>query len=154
MATNIIKISVKASKVNAVDAKVDLLAVGIASDAKGLSGVAGAVNKKLAGAVADVRKVGDFKAKANSTVVLYTNGKIAAARVLLVGLGEKKKITIDTLRKASSMAANSGVSLNCKTVALCLASGAGKKFNADKLGQAITEGVSCRKCGKQSVSDF
>jgi leucyl aminopeptidase len=39
------------------------------------------------------------------------------------------------------MAANSAVSLNCKTVAIALASGAGKKFNADKLGQAITEGA-------------
>ena len=141
MTKNIIEISVKASKVKAVNAKVDLLAIGIASDAKKLSSVAAAVNEKLAGAIDEVLKVGDFKAKANSTVVLYTNGKIPAARVLLVGLGERKKITIDTLRKAASMAANSAVSLNCESVALALATGAGKKFKADQLGQALVEGA-------------
>lgn len=140
MAKNIIKVSVKKSAIEAVSAKVDLLAIGLTSDSKRLPTILKDINKKLSGGIDEVRKVGDFKATDGSSALLYSCGKIAAKRILLVGLGEKKEITLDTIRKAAAMAANKAVELNCKTLAVLLTQDSGKKLESARLGQAITEG--------------
>lgn len=141
MAKNIIKVSVKTSSMDAVRAKVDLLAVGITSDAKRLGGVAAEVNAKLNGAVVNVQKAGDFDAKAGKIAVVYGDGKSGAARILLVGLGEKKKLTTNCFRKAAAAAANKAVDLKCKSLGLALHQDINKKFNIIELGKALAEGV-------------
>ena len=141
MAKNIIKVSVKTSSVDAASAKVDLLAVGVCSDGKRLSGVAAEVNSKFGGAIAGVQKSGDFEAKAAQLAVVYGNGKSGAARVLLVGLGEKKKLTANCLRKAASAAANKAVDLKCKTLGLALHNDVSVKLETTELGKALVEGA-------------
>ena len=51
---------------------------------------AAAVDRALHGAIRDLLKTGEFQGKSNQTVLLHTQGKIFAKRVLLVGLGKKK----------------------------------------------------------------
>ena len=117
---DIINISVGARKADIAKCKADVLAVGMFSDDKKPVGVAAEIDKKLGGAIAKVMKLGDFKAKANATTVVYTNGAIAATRVLLVGLGERKKATIDKIRKAAASAANQAVAMQAKTMAVAI----------------------------------
>ena len=62
------------------------------SDDKKPAGIAAQIDKKLGGAIAKVMKLGDFKAKANTTTVIYTNGAIAADEGVAGGLGERKKV--------------------------------------------------------------
>ena len=60
MAKEIITVTVKSSKTDAARARCDLLAVGIFSGGK--NSLCDALDKKLKGAIANVRKLGDFKA--------------------------------------------------------------------------------------------
>jgi leucyl aminopeptidase len=54
----------------------------------GLQEQAATVDRALQGAIRDLLKSGEFQGKSNQTVLLHTQGKIFAKRVLLVGLGK------------------------------------------------------------------
>jgi len=142
MAKEIISVTVSAKKVDVVSAKTDLLAVGVFSDAAKPNRLCDAIDKKLNGDIDKVRKLGDFKGDANTTAILYGNGKIGAKRLLLVGLGTAKKANIDTIRKAGAVAANKAVSLKAKNILLAIHQQVtGRKLAPDMLGQAIAEGA-------------
>ncbi len=141
MIKDIISVTVKAGKVDVLSAKTDLLAVGVYSDSKKPSKLCAAIDKKLEGAIDKVRELGDFKGKVKSSTVLYGSGKLGAARVLLVGLGEKKDVTSDVIRQAAGLAASKAVAVKARTAVLCLHQDVGRKMGAESLGQAITEGV-------------
>ncbi|MHC4687599.1 MAG: M17 family peptidase N-terminal domain-containing protein, partial [Planctomycetota bacterium] len=102
----IINIELKTRKVDFDKCKTDLLVVGHFSDAKGLDKINRLLNSKLDGSIERVIELGDFKGKEGTSAIVYGNGQIGAERVLLVGLGEKKKSTLDTIRKAAANAAN------------------------------------------------
>jgi len=140
MAKEMISVTVKARKVDLLKAKADMLAVGVFSDGKPTK-LCAAIDKRLAGAVSKIRELGDFKAKVKSSAVVYSYGKLGAERVLLVGLGEKKNVTADTMRKAAVLAASRAVALKAKTVLFALHDGVGRKSDIAKFGQAIAEGV-------------
>src|SRR3990167_349786 len=94
---------------NAVDVKVkqgrveteraEVLVLGH-HEGEGLQGEAARVDKALHGLLKDVIKSGEFQGKNNQTVLLHTQGKLAAKRLLLVGLGKKKEARLDTIRQA------------------------------------------------------
>lgn len=69
-------------------------------EGEGLQGEAARVDKALHGLLKDVIKSGEFQGKNNQTVLLHTQGKLAAKRLLLVGLGKKKEARLDTIRQA------------------------------------------------------
>ena len=103
----IIDVKVKTQKINFSKCKADLFVAGHFSDTKGLDKLNAELNRKLGGAIEQVIKLGDFKGKEGSSAVVYSNNGIKAKRVLLVGLGEKKKAMLDTVRKASANALRS-----------------------------------------------
>jgi len=140
MAKQIINVSVKARKGNAVEIKSDVLAVGVFSDGKG-GKLCKMIDKKLGGAIEKIKKIGDFKAKANETAIVYGNGKIGAKRVLLVGLGKKKELKVDVIRKAAATAASKAVVLKAKTAVLAFGETTGKKIDSVTAGQVTAEGV-------------
>jgi leucyl aminopeptidase len=121
--------------------KADVLAVGLYSDARGLDKLARGLDRRLKGPIERVVKLGDFKGKDGTGAVLYGNGKIGARRILLVGLGEKKKATLDAIRKASAYAAKRSVEMKAKTVGLALHSAFAAKFELAAMGQACAEGT-------------
>ncbi len=59
---------------------------------------ASAVDRALDGRLRDLLRSGEFEGKPNETVLFHTQGKAAAKRVLLVGLGKKKDLRLDTIR--------------------------------------------------------
>lgn len=121
--------------------KADVLAVGVFSDAKGPDKPIKWLDRKLKGAIKRLIGLGDFKGKEGTGAVVYGDGRIGAKRVLLVGLGEKKKATLDTIRKAAAYAAKRSVEMKAKTVGLALHSAFGAKFDAAAMGQACAEGA-------------
>ncbi|MBW8000427.1 MAG: leucyl aminopeptidase [Planctomycetes bacterium] len=137
----IIDVSLKCRNVHADKCKTDLLCVALFSKAKTLEKTCERLDKKLGGAIAKLIKLGDFKGSEGEIAVLYGNNKISAKRVMLVGLGEKKKVTLDTLRSAASKAASKAVALKAATLSLALHSAVGDKFDNEALAQAIAEGV-------------
>ncbi|MBL7185108.1 MAG: leucyl aminopeptidase [Phycisphaerae bacterium] len=121
--------------------KADMLAVGLYCDAKGLDKLTKGLDRKLKGAIDRLIRLGDFKGKDGTGAVVYGNAKIGAKRVLLVGLGEKKKVTLDTIRKASAYAAKQSVEMKAKTLGLALHSAFGARFDPAAMGQACAEGT-------------
>ncbi len=138
MAKQIIKIDVKATKADITKLKADCLALGLFSNVKN-SALLDVLDKKLDGAISRLKKIGDFKAAAGSSVFLYTYGKIAAERLLLIGLGEKEKRTADTVRQVAAKAAFEAVNVRAKTLAIVRH--IEPEIDFQKLGQIVAEGV-------------
>ena len=141
MVKKIISVSVRAKAADVIEMKTDVLAVGVYSDAGKANKLVNELDRKLGKVISKLRDMGDFEGKSMSSAVVYGNGSIGAARVLLIGLGEKKKLKIDDLRKAASIAATKAVSLKAASLAVALHQGAVKKISLESVGQAVTEGL-------------
>ena len=139
MADSIIKINVKTARTSFDKIKADVLSVGVFENA-GKSSVIEKINKAMGGAISKIKKAGDFKGKSGSTALIYAGKEIAAQRVLLVGLGKSKDADINTFRQAASKAAFEAVKLKAKSLAILMDFDS-KKFDGEKLAQAIAEGV-------------
>jgi leucyl aminopeptidase len=137
----IIDVELKTRKVDFSKYKTEMLAVGLFSDTKGLDKLNAQLNSKLDGAIERLIKLGDFKAKEGTNAVVYGKEGIRAKRILLVGLGEKKKATLDTLRKAASNAAKKSVEMKIETISLALHKAFGGRFDLSAMGRAAAEGA-------------
>jgi leucyl aminopeptidase len=137
----IIDVEIKTRQADFSECKTDVLAAGIFSDAKGLDKLNAHLNSKLDGAIEQLIKLGDFKGKDGTNAVVYGNGRIGAKRVLLVGLGEKKKVTLDTVRKAAANAAKKSVEMKADGLALVLHKAFPGRFDLPAMGRAMAEGT-------------
>ncbi len=137
----IIEVDIKTRTVDPAKCKTDMLVVGCLSDSAALEKTVKALDEKLGGAIRRLTKLGDFKGAAKTSTILYSSGKIAAERLMLVGLGERKKLEIDTLRKAAALAANQAVNMKLKTLALALHTPVGDKLDLGAMGKAVAEGA-------------
>jgi leucyl aminopeptidase len=137
----IIKVDVSVRKVTLDECKTDLLCVGQFAEAKALDKSIKQLDAKLDGALEQVIKLGDFKGEAGSCALVYTGGKIGAKRVLLVGLGNKKKAGLNALRNAAAAAAKKAVAIKAKKMAVALHLVFGGKLDLVRCGQVMAEGV-------------
>ncbi len=137
----IIDVEIKTRKADFGECKIDVLAVGVFSDVKGLDKLSAQLNNRLDGAIERLIKLGDFKAKEGTNAVVYSNGRIGAKRVLLVGLGERKKATLDTVRKAAANAAKKSVEMKADALGLALHKAFGGRFDLPAMGRAMAEGT-------------
>lgn len=140
MAKSLINISVKAQKAGVFTTAGDLLAVGVFEDTPAKSLVK-ALDKKLGCRIEKLKKLGDFEAKPGSHCLLYADGKLDAKRLLLLGLGKRKKITLDALRKAAALAATKAVDLKAKSLLLSLHTDVPGSVKLDwvQMGQTLAE---------------
>jgi len=136
----IIDVKVKTRKAKFTECKTDMLVVGRFSDGEP-DEVVQALDERLGGRIGQLAELGDFTGKPKTHAIVYGEGKIAANRVLLLGLGEQKKATLETLRRAAAAAANRAVELKVKRVSLALHRSFGDRLAAAALGRAMTEGV-------------
>jgi len=137
----IINVELKTGKVDFSKCKTDLLAVGYFSDTKGLDKLCRELDGKLDGAIERVIELGDFKGKDGTSAIIYGNDSIGARRVLLVGLGEKKKATLDTVRRAAACAANKAVTMRAESISLALHRAFGGRFDLTTMAQVCAEGT-------------
>ena len=131
-------IEIKRDRPEAVAA--DVLAVPLWQGATiGTRGAMAQLDARLEGLIGDYVKSGDFKGTLNSTALLRTRGKIAAPRVLLVGLGEKPQPReLEHLRQASASAATTTRKLGAASLAVLPPA---ISATASELAQAVTEGA-------------
>ena len=88
-----------AEKSELTEIKVPLVLVGVSKEAKEDS-LIGAIQSTLGKMIGDVIALGDFTGKKGETSLIYTRGAVPADRVLLVGLGELEKLTVEGVRKS------------------------------------------------------
>ncbi|MDN5698120.1 MAG: leucyl aminopeptidase [Rubrobacter sp.] len=82
---------------------------------------------------------GDFTGKEGETAVLYPGDAVSAARLLLVGLGEREKFTLDKLRRASATTAKKARSLGVSGAVISPRTPEGA--SEEDAAQAAAEGV-------------
>jgi leucyl aminopeptidase len=138
----IIDVNVKTRRTALAACKTDMLVVGRFCDAgEPEDQTIRELDAKLHGAIRRLTELGDFTGKPKTYAVLYTSGKIAAERLMLVGLGERKNVTLDTLRKAAAIAANRAVDLKVGRLSFALHRAFGDTLDTPAMGRAMAEGV-------------
>ena len=86
MTNRMIEVQVQMSRTDAAQVKADVLAVGVFEEGCCCAASAG-VNKRLGDPLSRLKGLGDFEGKAQTTALVYGDGKVGALRVLFVGLG-------------------------------------------------------------------
>lgn len=105
------------------------------------SGVTGAVDKELGGAISDLVAGGDLSGKAGEVGVLYPRGAIPARRVVIVGLGKPDSIDLESIRKAAAAGIKRARELNARDVASTVSSGIKSDVTLTAAAQATAEGM-------------
>lgn len=82
---------------------------------------------------------GDFKAKSGSVAMVYSGSKTKqTTRLLVVGIGEMEKVTLEGLRRAAAAAAKAATGKKLKSLAVGIPPGLA--IEAEGFGEAVTEG--------------
>ncbi|MGZ6974724.1 MAG: leucyl aminopeptidase [Acidimicrobiia bacterium] len=117
--------------------KADLLAVPVfATDDLGPG--AEAIDRSVGGGLEAFMEEAGFEAKPGQTLAVPTNGSLGAKAAVLVGLGPRDELTIDSVRNAAAAIARRAKKV--KSVATTLLDAAPKGFDAAALAQAVAEG--------------
>lgn len=98
------------------------------------------VDRLLDGLISSMYANGEFKGNVGETSQIYTLGKLAARRVIVVGLGAAEKLQSHTFRRASGQALRFVQSKGAHQVALAL----GEQERGESLAadlQAVVEGA-------------
>lgn len=95
----------------------------------------------FASALSDAILLKDFSGKENETLLLYSHNK-KIPRLLLVGLGESEKFTLEKLRRASATAAKQGKKLKSATLIIQFPEVKhALKESVEEISVALTEGA-------------
>jgi leucyl aminopeptidase len=126
---------------NITEVKAGAIILGCFEDTRHKDDTMESVDRALNGVVAGLIKQGDIKGKAGEFTLLYSNGRIAAERIMIAGMGKKKDLTAhkisDTVAEACRRLRQKGVT-SIASVPL----GAGiKRIKADIAAGAVTEGA-------------
>jgi leucyl aminopeptidase len=111
-------------------------------------GAAKETDEKLGGILSSLRNRGEFVGEAGETF-LFTppKGSIPAKRLLVIGLGEEKDLSLDTLRIVGRIAAREAVRLKAKHVAWA-------PVIRDEGNTAIDVGEGDRAFAEQMISSY
>jgi leucyl aminopeptidase len=99
----------------------------------------GDVDEALGGLLLDAARQEGFKGAAGSAFLFHTHGRVGAARVALIGLGNKQKVTLETFRKLGGAAARCAERIKAKRVVIVLPEEGDARVPARV--QAAAEGV-------------
>jgi len=97
--------------------KCDLLVVNEFAGVKHPGGATGSVDKELGGLISKLSASGEIDGKLGSVPVIHTQGKIAADRVAVAGLGERKEFDLEKVRVASGAAVKKAKEIKARSVA-------------------------------------
>lgn len=113
-------------------------------------GAAGAVDRALGGHLRELAAAGVLTGKFGEAQVIFTLGKIPAARVCVVGLGKPENLTLDRLRHASANGLHALQKSRAKNMAIVIGaedgeaagdSGGAGGVDAVAVAQAVAEGL-------------
>ncbi|MDP2207838.1 MAG: leucyl aminopeptidase [Bacteroidota bacterium] len=105
-------------KSNLKTIKADAVAILIYQDKKIFEEQISGLKKYFPNEIDHIIKFESFKGKPETTVFTYTEKKINSPRLILVGVGEQGKTTLETFRKASAIASNKAKSMKAKHLSI------------------------------------
>ena len=129
------KITVRSGSVETV--RTDAAVIGLFEDGK--PGPAAArTDRAIGGAVQRLIKRGDVSAKAGSVSILYPEGKMAALRLVIVGMGKKADASAERVRLAAGKAAAAARGAGARDITISFD---GTGLEPAEFGQAVAEGA-------------
>ena len=102
-------------------------------------GATAAVDRALGGAISAAVDLGDFSGGANQTLLLYGDGRIAARRVLVVGLGAQDDFGPEEARRAAATAAKTLRDLGVARAATVIHGAGAGGLDVASAAQAVAE---------------
>lgn len=121
--------------------QVDTWVVSVFEGAQELPGLATQLNDSLDGALLDLLRSGEYSGKAAEVAVVYSLGKLPAARVFLVGLGKEADFDLEVVRRAAGAVTQKARDLGGQHVASALPDASRFKLTPSDLAQGIAEGA-------------
>jgi leucyl aminopeptidase len=120
------------------DTRAEVLVLGRHTDEGRAAGPLADVDARLGGLLARVLAAEKFEGKPGQVSHVFTNGKLPAGRVMVVGLGPRRAADAETVRRAASTAARRSRDLGAASAAMYLpAAGVASRERA----QATVEGA-------------
>ncbi|MGV8080539.1 MAG: leucyl aminopeptidase [Syntrophales bacterium] len=104
------------------------------------AGSAALLDGASGGLVTELLKAGDFKGKLHATALLYPGKALPARRLILVGLGKRKEVTLDRIRGAFAVAAREARRLDTKDLAASMDIGLPEE-KPERIATAAVDGV-------------
>ncbi|HHV71765.1 MAG TPA: leucyl aminopeptidase [Clostridia bacterium] len=83
---------------------------------------------------------GEIKGKLGETTIIHTYGKIGAKKVIIVGMGEKEKCNLETIRLAAGYGIRTAQKINARIIATEVPNSSDIAASLELVAQAITEG--------------
>lgn len=104
-----------------------------------LSPAAASIDKLLDGLITERAAEGEFRGSAGELLTIHPMGKLAAKRVIVLGLGKQEAISMQSLQRASATAIRHAQSTGAHQIALALWSDA--HVDTAQAAQALVEGA-------------
>src|SRR5713101_6391408 len=135
-----IKLSAEKSSLRQI--KTDAVAVFIVEDKKTFQQKIAELEKLLKPQVERLVEMEEFTGKDNQLAFSYTEKKIVSPRLLLLGLGEIKKLSLEKFRRAAASAAKKAKTLKAERLAFQMPEiPNGFSESAEDVARAIAEGA-------------
>lgn len=99
------------------------------------------LDKALGGQLQELRTSGEFSGKNQQAVLLHTRGVIPAKRILLMGLGKKKDVTLDRIRQAMGTASKKVRQTGAQQVSAPVIGTEALRASPADIAQAMVEGT-------------
>ncbi len=119
----------------------ELIVLGLLEDQVSLGKAAAEIDQALGGQITQIISDGDFKGKSRQMSLLYSGGKLASKRILLVGLGKESKLNPESIRVAAGTIAKRVLDLGVKKFAIEVFGADLEKVNLADAVQAVVEGT-------------
>ncbi|MCG0237757.1 MAG: leucyl aminopeptidase [Firmicutes bacterium] len=116
------EVTVRTASVTEIQA--DVLVVNLFKGVQVPGGATGAVDRALGGLISQAIAAGDLKGDLGETAIFYTQGRLPARKVLVVGLGKAEKFGLPEVRKVAAIAARAAWKSGARSIAT-IAHGAG-----------------------------
>ena len=118
--------------------RTDAIVVSVYAEESKLRDAAAQVDRALEGQMSDVLEAERFAAKPAHVTHLHTAGRIPAGRVVVVGLGKRTELTLETVRRAAAAGLRRARDLGAKSVAIDVL---GDRLPAKSRAHSVTEGA-------------
>lgn len=136
---NIMQIEVKVGRAESESAEVLVLTH---CEGEGLGKQdAATIDKALSGSLSELLRSKEFEGKAGETLLLHTHGRVPAKRLLLVGQGRRKDLTLDSIRQAMGQAVKRVRQAKAGSFAAACPAVTPKGRSLIEVAQAATEGA-------------
>jgi leucyl aminopeptidase len=124
-----------------VKESVDVIVLMLYEDKAAPQGAAAIIDKALDSAITALFRDGEFTGKSKQQSVLHTYGRLQTKKVVLIGLGNPDKLTLEGLRQVAGSAAHYTRGLAASTIATTIDGTERAHLAPSDAAQAVVEGM-------------